>query len=54
MYSDFLSALRSAYLNARSRGDRRRMDCLALAISYVVSGERDQAAYIARQLGLAA
>jgi hypothetical protein len=54
MYGDLLSALKSAYRSARSIGDRRVMDALALAISYVVSGERDQAAFIARGLGLIA
>jgi hypothetical protein len=54
MYADFLSALKTAYRSARSSGDRRVMDALALAISYVVSGERDQAADIVRGLGLIA
>jgi hypothetical protein len=54
MYADFLSALKTAYRSARSSDDRRVMDALALAISYVVSGERDQAADIVRGLGLIA
>ncbi|WP_176136795.1 hypothetical protein [Paraburkholderia atlantica] len=52
MTNDLVAALKSAYVKARAKEDRRKMELAATAISYACSGSRDLARELAVKLGI--